>query len=74
MMTGSAHPLPWTLVVPIPSTTSASFSTSRRTLYRALAVVVALAAITPLFAESGERALRRNPPPPVDPLPESQPR
>ena len=51
MTTGSAQSLPWTLVVLIPSTTPGRFSLSRRTLYRALAVVVALAAITPLFAD-----------------------
>ncbi len=50
MTTGSAHHLPWALVAPIPSATSDSFPMNRRTLYRALAVVVALAAITPLFA------------------------
>ena len=50
MITGSAQRLPWTLAVPIPSTASGSFSTDRRTLYRALAVIVALAAMTPLFA------------------------
>jgi len=50
-MTGSARHLPWSLVVPIPSTTAGSFSMSRRTLYRALAIALALAAITPLFAQ-----------------------
>ena len=74
MTTASAHHLPWTLVVPIPSTTSASFSMRRRTLYRALAVVVALAAITPLFAGSGEEVPRRNQPNPADQLSGSQPR
>ncbi len=49
MTTGSAQHLPWTLVASIPSATSDSFSTGRRILYRALAVVVALAAIAPLF-------------------------
>ncbi len=52
MITGSAQRLPWTLAVPNPSTTSGSFSKDRRTLYRALAVIVALAAITPLFADA----------------------
>jgi len=50
MTTGSAYHLRWTLVEPIPGTTSDGFAISRRTLYRALAVVVALAAMTPLFA------------------------
>ena len=49
MTTGSAHHLHWTLVASIPSASSDSFSMSRRILYRALAVVVALAAIAPLF-------------------------
>jgi hypothetical protein len=49
MTTGSAHHLQWTYVAPIPSAASSSFSISRRILYRALAVVVALAAIAPLF-------------------------
>ncbi len=49
MTTGSAHHLHWTLVASIPSTASDGFSMSRRILYRALAVVVALAAIAPLF-------------------------
>ncbi|NWJ41826.1 MAG: hypothetical protein HXX12_12760 [Geothrix sp.] len=61
MTTGSAQSLPWTLVVPIPSTTPGRFSLSRRTLYRALAVVVALAAITPLFAEADADSPRGNP-------------
>jgi hypothetical protein len=51
MTTGSAHHLPWAVVAPIPSATPDGFPMSRRTLYRALAVVVALAAITPLFAD-----------------------
>ena len=74
MTTASAHHLPWTLVVPIPSTTSASFSMRRRTLYRALAVVVALGSITPLFAEPAQEGPRRNQPNPADQLPGSQPR
>ena len=49
MTTGSAHHLHWTLVASIPSAASDGFSMSRRILYRALAVVVALAAIAPLF-------------------------
>ena len=49
MTTGSAHHLLWTLVASIPSAASDGFSMSRRILYRALAVVVALAAIAPLF-------------------------
>jgi hypothetical protein len=48
MTTGSAHHLHWTLVASIPSATSDGFSMSRRILYRALAVVVALAAFAPL--------------------------
>ena len=51
MITGSSQRLPWTLAVPIPSATSGSFPKDRRTLYRALAVIVALAALTPLFAD-----------------------
>lgn len=61
MTTGSAQSLPWTLVVPIPSMTPGRFSLSRRTLYRALAVVVALAAITPLFADADADSPRENP-------------
>ena len=49
MTTGSAHHLHWPLVASIPSAASDGFSMSRRILYRALAVVVALAAIAPLF-------------------------
>ena len=49
MTTGSAHHLHWTLVASIPSAASDGFSMSRRILYRALAVVVALAAFAPLF-------------------------
>jgi hypothetical protein len=49
MTTGSAHHLPRTFVASIPSAASDSFSMSRRTLCRALAVVVALAAISPLL-------------------------
>jgi len=49
-MTVSARRLPWSLVVLIPSATEGGFSMSRRTLYRALAIALALAAITPLFA------------------------
>ena len=49
MTTGSAYHLRWPLDAPIPSATRDSFSISRRTLYRALAVVVALAAISPLL-------------------------
>lgn len=52
MTTGSAYHLRWTLVAPIPSATSDSFPISRRILYRALAVVVALAAISPLICEA----------------------
>jgi hypothetical protein len=52
MTTGSAYHLRWPLVAPIPSATTDSFSISRRTLYRALAVVVALAAISPLLFEA----------------------
>ena len=74
MTTASAHHLPWTLVVPIPSTTSASFSMRRRTLYRALAVVVALASITPLFAEPAQEGPQLNQPNSADHLPGSQPR
>lgn len=62
MTTGSAQSLPWTLVVPIPSATPGCFSLSRRTLCRALAVVVALAAITPLFADADADSPRGNPP------------
>ena len=51
-MSGSARHLPWSLVVPFPSTTSGGFSMSRRTLYRALAAALALAAITPLFGDA----------------------
>lgn len=50
MTTGSARRLPWSPVVLIPSTMPGRFSMSRRTLCRALAAVLALAAITPLFA------------------------
>lgn len=64
MITGSAQRLPWTLAVPIPSTTTGSFSTDRRTLYRALAVIVALAAITPLFAGLESDHAHGNPTPP----------
>jgi hypothetical protein len=53
MTTGSAHHLHWTLVASIPSAASDGFSRSRRILYRALAVVVALAAISPLLLEAG---------------------
>ena len=49
MTTGSAYHLPWTLVASIPSASSEGYSMSRRTLWRALAVVVALAAISPLL-------------------------
>ncbi len=49
-MTVSARRLPWSLVVPIPSAIEGGLSMSRRTLYRALAIALALAAITPLFA------------------------
>jgi hypothetical protein len=59
MTTGSAHHLPWALVAPIPSATSDGFPMSRRTLYRALAVVVALAAMTPLFTDLGTDHTRR---------------
>jgi hypothetical protein len=52
MTTGSAYHLRWPLVAPIPSATSDGFSIRRRTLYRALAVVVALAAISPLLFEA----------------------
>jgi hypothetical protein len=52
MTTGSAHHLHWTLVASIPSAASDGFSMSRRILYRALAVVVALAAIAPLLFEA----------------------
>ena len=52
MTTGSAHHLHWTLVASIPSAASDGFSMSRRILYRALAVVVALAAMSPLFFEA----------------------
>lgn len=61
MTTGSAQSLPWTPVVPIPSTMSGRCSMGRRTLYRALAVVVALAAITPLFADAEGGCPRGNP-------------
>lgn len=61
MTTGSAHHLPWALVAPIPSAMSDSFPMSRRTLYRALAVVVALAAMTPLFADADPDSGRENP-------------
>ena len=60
MTTGSAHHLFSALVAPIPSATSNGFPLSRRTLYRALAVVVALAAITPLFADLGTDSSREN--------------
>jgi hypothetical protein len=49
MTTGSAHHLHWTPVASIPSAAADGFSMSRRILYRALAVVVALAAFAPLF-------------------------
>jgi hypothetical protein len=49
MTTGSAHHLRWTFVASIPSAASDSFTINRRILYRALAVVVALAALSPLF-------------------------
>ena len=52
MTTGSAYHLRWPLVAPIPSATRDGFSIRRRTLYRALAVVVALAAISPLLFEA----------------------
>jgi hypothetical protein len=52
MTTGSAYHLRWPLVAPIPSATSDGFSIRRRTLYRALAVVVALAAISPLLFDA----------------------
>jgi len=52
MTTGSAYHLPWTLVASIPSASSEGYSMSRRTLWRALAVVVALAAISPLLFEA----------------------
>jgi hypothetical protein len=50
MTTGSARRLPWSPVALIPSAMPGRFSLSRRTLCRALAAVVALAALTPLFA------------------------
>lgn len=50
MTTGSARRLPWSPVALIPSAMPGRFSMSRRTLCRALAAVVALAALTPLFA------------------------
>lgn len=50
MTTGSARRLPWSPVALIPSAMPRRFSMSRRTLCRALAAVVALAALTPLFA------------------------
>lgn len=74
MTIGSARLLPWTFVAPIPSATSDSISMSRRTLYRALAVVVALAAITPLFADAKTAGNRGNPPNYVAPSPGAQPR
>ena len=52
MTTGSAHHRRWILVASIPSAASGSFSISRRILYRALAVVVALVALSPLFFEA----------------------
>ena len=59
-MTGSARHLPWSLVAPFPSVTPGGFSMRRRTLYRALAVALALAAITPLFADAAEDSAREN--------------
>ena len=53
-MTGSARRQPWSLVAPFPSAMSGSCSMRRRTLYRAFAVALALAAITPLFAASAK--------------------
>lgn len=66
MTTGSAHYLRWTFVAPIPSASSDSFSMSRRTLYRALAVVVALAAMAPLvLAVEAKDGVRGGPPRPL---------
>jgi hypothetical protein len=61
MTTGSAHRLPWSLIAPIPSAIPGRFSMSRRTLCRALAVVVALAAIIPLFADTAADGRQANP-------------
>jgi len=51
-MTGSARHLPWSLVTLIPSATLDRYSMSRRTLYRALAVAVAMVAIQTLCFEA----------------------
>jgi len=71
-MTGSVRRLPWSPVAPIPSATPGGFSMGRRTLYRALAVALALAAITPLFADSASIPDQGNPQsritPPADSL------
>ena len=74
MTTGSAHHLFSALVAPIPSATSNGFPLSRRTLYRALAVVVALAAITPLFADAAADSGRGNPQNQAIQSPGAQPR
>jgi hypothetical protein len=57
-MTGSARRLPWSLVVLIPSTAPGGFSMRKRTLYRALAIALALAVMSPLFAASPQAAQR----------------
>jgi hypothetical protein len=74
MITGSAHHLPWAIVAPFPSAMSDGLPMSRRTLYRALAVVVALAAIAPLFAAADADSGRGNPQLQTIPLPGAQPR
>lgn len=60
-MTGNARRQPWSLVAPIPSATKGGFSKSRRTLYRVLAVALALAARIPLFAEADGDSSRGHP-------------
>ncbi|GEM_PF-5290529 len=49
-MTWSAYQLLQEMASPVPNTTPGGFSMRRRNLYRTLAAVVAVAAITPLFA------------------------